>query len=74
MQKPFVGNQADGRVFLFLNSDDFWRDYNEMRERGIKFVREPIQQDYGMVAVFEDFCAYRRDLLQLNPDHPLSFS
>ncbi|MCF6320814.1 MAG: VOC family protein, partial [Rhizobiaceae bacterium] len=71
-QKSFVGNQAGGRVFLFLNSDDFWRDYNEMREKGIKFVREPKQRDYGMVAVFEDLYGNRWDLLQLNLDHPLS--
>ncbi len=72
-QKPFVGNQAGGRVFLFLNSDDFWRDYNQMRERGINFIREPKQQGYGMVAVFEDLYGNRWDLLQLNSDHPLAF-
>ena len=46
-QEPFVGNQTGGRVFLFLNTDDFWRDYETMKARGIKFVREPKQQDYG---------------------------
>ena len=70
-QKPFVGNQAGGRVFLFLNSDDFWRDYNEMVTKGIKFVREPKQAKYGLVAVFEDLYGNRWDLLQLNEDHPL---
>jgi catechol 2,3-dioxygenase-like lactoylglutathione lyase family enzyme len=70
-QRPFIGNQAGGRVFLFLNSDDFWRDYNEMVEKGIKFVREPKQAEYGMVAVFEDLYGNRWDLLQLNEDHPL---
>jgi len=40
-QEPFIGNQSGGRVFLFLNSDDFWRDYNNMKSKGIEFVREP---------------------------------
>ncbi|MDO9120618.1 MAG: VOC family protein [Anaerolineaceae bacterium] len=71
-QEAFIGNQAGGRVFLFLNTDDFWRDYNEMVERGIKFIRPPKQQDYGMVAVFEDLYGNLWDLLQLNPDHPLA--
>ena len=53
-QEPFIGNQTGGRVFLFLNTDDFWRDYNAMREKGITFVREPKEADYGTVAVFED--------------------
>jgi len=57
---------------LFLNSDDFWRDYNDMQAKGIHFVREPKQQDYGMVAVFEDLYGNRWDLLQLNDDHPLA--
>ncbi|MRR29400.1 VOC family protein [bacterium] len=71
-QEPFVGNQAGGRVFLFLNTDDFWRDYDEMVEKGIKFIRPPKQQEYGMVAVFEDLYGNLWDLLQLNPDHPLA--
>jgi catechol 2,3-dioxygenase-like lactoylglutathione lyase family enzyme len=71
-QEPFIGNQAGGRVFLFLNTDDFWRDYNDMTANGIKFVREPKKADYGMVAVFEDLYGNMWDLLQLNPDHPLS--
>ncbi|MBA4385325.1 MAG: hypothetical protein C0410_11365 [Anaerolinea sp.] len=71
-QEPFIGNQAGGRVFLFLNTDNFWRDYNEMVEKGIKFIRPPKQQDYGMVAVFEDLYGNLWDLLQLNPDHPLA--
>jgi catechol 2,3-dioxygenase-like lactoylglutathione lyase family enzyme len=70
-QRPFIGNQAGGRVFLFLNSDDFWRDYNEMVEKGIHFVREPKQAEYGMVAVFEDLYGNLWDLLQLREDHPL---
>ena len=71
-QEPFIGNQTGGRVFLFLNSDDFWRDYQDMANKGIKFVREPKQADYGMVAVFEDLYGNLWDLLQLNEDHPLS--
>lgn len=70
-QEPFVGNQAGGRVFLFLNTDDFWRDYNEMVEKGIEFVREPKKQEYGMVAVFKDLYGNLWDLLQLNEDHPI---
>jgi catechol 2,3-dioxygenase-like lactoylglutathione lyase family enzyme len=64
-QEPFIGNQAGGRVFLFLNTDDFWRDYNEMIEKGIKFIRPPKEADYGLVAVFEDLYGNRWDLLQL---------
>ncbi len=71
-QIPFIGDQTGGRVFLFLNSDNFWRDYNDMKSRGIKFIRDPKQQDYGMVAVFEDLYGNRWDLLQLNDDHPIS--
>jgi catechol 2,3-dioxygenase-like lactoylglutathione lyase family enzyme len=71
-QLPFVGNQAGGRVFLFLNTDDFWRDYNEMASSGIKFVRPPKEESYGTVAVFEDLYGNLWDLLQLNADHPIS--
>jgi len=71
-QEPFVGNQTGGRVFLFLNTDDFWRDYNEMVSRGIKFIRPPKEADYGMVAVFADLYGNLWDLLQLNADHPLA--
>ena len=71
-QEAFVGNQSGGRVFLFLNTDDFWRDYDNMVANGIKFVREPKSAPYGMVAVFEDLYGNRWDLLQLNNDHPIS--
>ncbi|MBD1557190.1 VOC family protein [Vibrio sp. S9_S30] len=71
-QKPFVGNQAGGRVFLFLRTDDFWRDFHDMKEKGIQFVRQPSEQDYGTVAVFEDLYGNLWDLLQLNPDHPMA--
>ena len=67
-QEAFVGNQSGGRVFLFLNTDDFWRDYDEMVAKGIKFVREPKEAEYGTVAVFEDLYGNRWDLLQLNTD------
>ena len=71
-QEPFVGNQTGGRVFLFLNTDDFWRDYKAMLSKGIKFVRAPKQQDYGLVAVFEDLYGNLWDLLELNQDQPNS--
>lgn len=64
-QEPFIGNQTGGRVFLFLNSDDFWRDYNEMVDLGIEFVRPPKEEDYGTVAVFKDLYGNLWDLLQL---------
>lgn len=70
-QESVIGNQAGGRVFLFLNTEDFWRDYNEMVSQGIKFVREPKQQPYGTVAVFEDLYGNLWDLLQVNETHPL---
>ena len=65
-QEKYIGNQTGGRVFLFLSSDDFWRDYNEMLARGIHFVREPKVKSYGTVAVFEDLYGNLWDLLQLN--------
>ena len=63
-QEPFIGNQAGGRVFLFLKTDDFWRDYNRMVADGIRFVRPPAEQSYGTVAVFEDLYGTRWDLIQ----------
>jgi len=71
-QQSFVGNQSGGRVFLFLNTDDFWWDYHEMAARGIKFVREPKREAYGMVAVFEDLYGNLWDLLEINEDHPIA--
>lgn len=65
-QEPFIGNQAGGRVFLFLQTDDFWRDYHAMVAAGVTFVREPIVQEYGTVAVFEDLYGNRWDLVQRN--------
>ena len=71
-QLDFIGNQAGGRIFLFLNTDDFWRDYERMTSLGINFVREPKEQGYGTVAVFEDLYGNLWDLLQLNPEHPMA--
>ena len=68
-QEAFVGNQTGGRVFLFLNTDDFWRDYNEMTARGVHFVREPKTESYGIVAVFEDLYGNLWDLLQLSSNN-----
>ncbi len=64
-QEAFVGRQTGGRVFLFLGTDDFWRDYDEMRGAGITFVREPKDAPYGTVAVFEDLYGNLWDLIQL---------
>jgi len=64
-QEKVIGNQTGGRVFLFLNTDDFWRDYNEMTARGIHFVRAPKEEAYGTVAVFEDLYGNLWDLLHL---------
>jgi catechol 2,3-dioxygenase-like lactoylglutathione lyase family enzyme len=71
-QEPFIGNQAGGRVFLFLGTDDFWRDYNEMISIGIKFVREPKEQSYGIVAVFTDLYGNVWDLVQFDENHPIA--
>jgi hypothetical protein len=65
-----VGNQTGGRVFLFLHTNDFWRDYREMTARNVKFIREPSQEAYGTVAVFEDLYGNQWDLLQLNDTNP----
>ena len=63
-QEPFVGNQTGGRVFLFLQTDDFWRDYNEMMSLKINFVRAPKTESYGTVAVFEDLYGNLWDLIE----------
>ena len=63
-QEWFIGNQSGGRVFLFLRTDDFWRDYNNMTSVGIKFVREPKTESYGTVAVFEDLYGNLWDLVE----------
>jgi catechol 2,3-dioxygenase-like lactoylglutathione lyase family enzyme len=64
-EESCIGNQTGGRVFLFLHTDDFWRDYRAMTTRGVKFVREPRDEEYGTVAVFEDLYGNKWDLLQL---------
>lgn len=64
LQEEFVGNQAGGRVFLFLNTDDFWRDYHAMIANGVEFVREPKEEAYGTVAVFKDLYGNRWDLIE----------
>jgi len=64
-QEPFVGNQTGGRVFLFLGTDDFWRDHARLTSVGVTFVREPRDEPYGTVAVFEDLYGNLWDLLEL---------
>ena len=68
-QEKFIGNQAGSRVFLFLSTDDFWRDYNRMISIGITFVREPKTESYGTVAVFEDLYGNLWDLLEWSGSH-----
>ncbi|MDT0606719.1 VOC family protein [Croceitalea rosinachiae] len=63
-QSKSIGNQTGGRVFLFLFTDDFWRDYNNMISKNIKFIREPRTEAYGTVAVFEDLYGNLWDLLE----------
>jgi catechol 2,3-dioxygenase-like lactoylglutathione lyase family enzyme len=62
-QQKVVGNQTGGRVFLFLRTDDFYRDYESLLEKGIRFVRPPVREDYGTVAVFEDLYGNLWDLI-----------
>ena len=62
-----IGNQTGGRVFLFLHTDDFQRDWRRMREQGVHFREEPRHEAYGTVAVFEDLYGNAWDLLQLTP-------
>ena len=63
-QRTRVGNQTGGRVFLFLNTDDFWRDYNNLKSKGVTIVREPSEEPYGTVAVFSDLYGNLWDLIQ----------
>ncbi|MBI2283532.1 MAG: VOC family protein [Bacteroidetes bacterium] len=63
-QRSRIGNQTGGRVFLFLNTDDIWRDYEAMRAKNIRFVRTPQVEEYGTVAVFEDLYGNLWDLIQ----------
>ena len=59
-----VGNQTGGRVFLFLYTDDFWRDFNSYKAKGVVFVRDPKKETYGTVAVFQDLYGNLWDLLE----------
>jgi catechol 2,3-dioxygenase-like lactoylglutathione lyase family enzyme len=60
-----IGDQAGGRVFLFLHTDDFWRDYEDFRARGVEFLEAPRTETYGLVAVFRDLYGNKWDLLQV---------
>ena len=64
-QEAFIGNQSGGRVFLFLSTDDFWRDYEAMLAQEIVFIREPKEEPYGTVAVFEDLYGNLWDLIEM---------
>ncbi len=68
-QTKSIGNQTGGRVFLFLFTDDFWRDYNKMVSKNISFLRPPTEYEYGIVAVFEDLYGNQWDLLQPNENN-----
>ena len=63
-QQSRIGAQTGGRVFLFLRTDNFWRDYESYREKGVVFVREPTDEPYGTVAVFKDLYGNLWDLVQ----------
>lgn len=65
-QKLSIGNQTGGRVFLFLQTNDFWRDYELMKANGVVFNEEPRVEEYGTVVVFQDLYGNKWDLLQLN--------
>ncbi len=63
-QAARIGNQTGGRIFLFLYTDDFWRDYTAYKAKGVVFVRNPKEETYGTVAVFKDLYGNQWDLLQ----------
>ena len=63
-QRSRVGNQTGGRVFLFLHTDDFRRDYETLTRNGVRFVRQPVEEPYGTVAVFEDLYGNLWDLIE----------
>ena len=69
VQEAFIGDQAGGRVFLFLSTDDFWRDYESYKSKAIEFVREPKEMEYGTVAVFKDLYGNLWDLVQFKKEH-----
>ena len=66
-QAARVGDQTGGRVFLFLQTDDCWSDYDDMKGRGVRFTEEPREEEYGTVAVFLDLYGNRWDLVQYRP-------
>ncbi len=70
-QSERVGDQSGGRVFLFLGTDDFWRDYHRMVADGVEFIRQPETQPYGTVAVFSDLYGNLWDLLEPSAEHPM---
>ncbi|HEY9048025.1 MAG TPA: VOC family protein [Ohtaekwangia sp.] len=63
-QKQAVGNQTGGRVFLFLHTDDFWRDYKSMQDKGVTFVRGPVTEAWGTVAIFQDLYGNLWDFIE----------
>jgi catechol 2,3-dioxygenase-like lactoylglutathione lyase family enzyme len=63
-QSSRIGNQTGGRVFLFLHTDDFWRDYRAYQSHGVEFIREPKEERYGTVAVFRDLYGNLWDLIE----------
>jgi len=65
-QKSRIGNQTGGRVFLFLFTDDFWRDYDDYKNKAVEFVRAPVEESYGTVAVFKDLYGNLWDLIGPN--------
>jgi catechol 2,3-dioxygenase-like lactoylglutathione lyase family enzyme len=69
-QMSRIGNQTGGRVFLFLYTDDFYRDHQRMLEAGISFVRGPVVEPYGTVAVFEDLYGNLWDMIEPSATHP----
>jgi catechol 2,3-dioxygenase-like lactoylglutathione lyase family enzyme len=69
-QKSRIGNQTGGRVFLFLHTDDCWRDYLDLKARGVVFTEAPRREPYGTVAVFVDLYGNRWDLLEKNKGQP----
>lgn len=68
-QAKAIGNQTGGRVFLFLFTDDFWRDYHKLVEKNIRFVRQPSEYEYGRVAVFQDLYGNLWDLIEPSTDN-----
>lgn len=71
MEEKSIGMQTGGRVFLFLATDDFERDYQKYVERGVEFVRQPKTDQYGIVAVFKDLYGNLWDLVEFPKDHPM---